>query len=196
MSVPGAVRRSPTRYFWTQLAILAAGVGVLVFAHGIAARVDDPVDGTDLTTMIVSIMVVAAAVGSMARANYVIVTSGFSDAYRVFRARHLFVCAALLFVVASTALGWVIAHDAFRGFFSHGRVTGEDVVDVGLLTAALISMVGAGSALAGSWDSLHVERHWHLHLHRTGHRRAWVTPGGASRTRPRTARRTGGRPRP
>jgi hypothetical protein len=116
-------------------------------------------------------VVVAAAVGSMTRANYVIVTSGFSDAYRVFRARHLFVCAAVLFVVASVALGWVIAHDAFRAFFSHGRVTGEDVVDVGLLAAALISMVGAGSALAGSWDSLHVERHWHLHLHRADHRR-------------------------
>lgn len=172
MSVPGAAGRSPTRYFWTQLTILAAGIGVLVVTHQVTARLDDPVDGAGLTTMFVSIIVVAAAVGSMTRANYVIVTSGSSDAYRVFRARHLFVCAALLFVVASIALGWVIAHDAFRGVFSHGRVTGEDVVDVGLLAAALISMVGAGSALAGSWDSLHVERHWHLHLHRAGHRRA------------------------
>jgi hypothetical protein len=173
MSVPGAAVRSPTRYFWTQLAILAAGIGVLGFAHQIAVRAGDPLGGSDLTTIVVSVVIVAAAVGSMARANYVIVTSGFSDAYRVFRARHLFVCAALLFVVASTALGWVIAHDAFSGLFSHGRVTGEDVVDVGLLAAALISMVGAGSALAGSWDSLHVERHWHLHLHlhRTDHRR-------------------------
>lgn len=167
----GAAVRSPTRYFWTQLAILAAGIGVLLVAHGVTSRLDHAVDGADLTTLFVSILVVATAVGSMARANYVMVTSGFSDAYRVFRARHLFVCAAVLFVVASAALGWVVAHDAFRGLFSHGRVTGEDVVDVGLLAAALISMVGAGSALVGSWDSLHVERHWHLHLHRPGHRR-------------------------
>lgn len=169
-----AADRSPTRYFWTQLAILASGIGVLVVAHHVTAGLDDAAGGTDVRALFVTMVVVAAAVGATARANYVIVTSGFSDAYRVFRARHLFVCAAVLFVVGSAALGWVIAHDAFRGVFSHGRVTGEDVVDIGLLAAALISMVGAGSALIGSWDSLHVERHWHLHLHlhRTGQRGA------------------------
>ena len=167
MPKQGAAGRSPTRYVWTQLATLAAGIGVLVVAHQIAHRVGDPAKGADARALIVSIVVVSAAVASMARANYVIVTSGFSEAHRVFRARHLFACATLLFVVASITLGWVIAHDAFRGFFAHGRVTGEDVVDVGLLAASLISMVGAGSALSGSWDSLDEERHWSRHLYRS-----------------------------
>ena len=172
MSNHDTARRSPTRYVWTQLAMLAAGVVVLAVAHRIAVRSDNPGEGADSVTLIVSIVVVSAAVASMARANYVLVTSGFSEAHRVFRARHLFACAALLFVVASIALGWVIAHDAFREFFAHGQVTGEDIVDVGILASSLVSMVGAGSALSGSWDSLHEERHWYRHLYRSGHRRA------------------------
>ncbi len=64
----------------------------------------------------------------------------------------------------------MVVHDPFDKLFAHGRITGEDIVDVGMVTAALSCLVGAGVALAGAWDRMHAERHWHRSLHLHGRR--------------------------
>jgi hypothetical protein len=157
---------SPTRYFWLQLTALAAGLGALFVAHDVTRRLDDSTAGTTFVTMAV-ILTVAVSLAIVGRAVYVIVTAAFSDAYRIFRTRHLLFCGTLLLVVAATEAGWLIWRGPFDKFFAHGRITGEVIVEVATVMAALVCMVGAGVALTGAWERRHVERNWHrtLHLH-------------------------------
>jgi hypothetical protein len=112
-------------------------------------------------------LVAATSLAVVGRAVYVIVTSAFSDAYRIFRTRHLLVCAGLLFGVAASEAGLLIWRGPFERFFANGRITGEVIVEVTTVMAALVCMVGAGVALTGAWERRHIERNWHrtLHLH-------------------------------
>ena len=156
--------RSPTSYFWLQLAALGAGLGALFLAHDLPRRLDE--SGARATVgMAVVILVVSLALGLIWRAVHVIVTSAFSDAYRVFRSRHLLACGALLVFVAAVETGAVIRRGPFDKFFAYGRITGEVIVDVATVLAALVCMVGAGVALTGAWERMHEERNWHLTLH-------------------------------
>jgi uncharacterized membrane protein YidH (DUF202 family) len=167
MSMEPTTERSPTRYVWLQLAVLGVGIAALVLAHTATQRMDDAVTGATVPTLVVLLVVVPLALAAVARSTYVIVTSGYSDAYRIFRSRHLFTSGTLLFVVAAAGTVAMVVHDPFDKLFAHGRITGEDIVDVGIMFAAVICMVGAGVAFTGAWDRLHAERHWHrsLHLH-------------------------------
>lgn len=156
---------SPTHYLRLQLAMLGVGIGTLLLAHMLTRRMDDSVTGASPTTVIVLLLVVPFALAAVARSTFVIVTSGHSDAYRIFRSRHLFATGALLFVVAATIAATMVVHDPFDKLFAHGRITGEDIVDVGIVATALICMVGSGVAFIGAWDRLHAERHWTRLLH-------------------------------
>ena len=161
---------SPTNYLRLQLAILGAGIGALVLAHTLTRRMNDSVTGASLTTVIVLLVVVPLALAAVARSTFVIVTSAHSDAYRVFRSRHLFVSGALLLVTAATVAAMMVVHDPFDKLFAHGRITGEDIVDVGIVVAALVCMFGAGVAFMGAWERLLAERHWHRSLRISGRR--------------------------
>lgn len=138
----------------------------MLLAHHVTRRLDDPADGTAFATA-VSILVVAATLGIVARAVYVIVTSAFSDSYRVFRARHLTLCTVLLFAVAAGQAGMVFWRGPFDTLFAYGRIAPGDLVDAATVIAAVVCMVGAGVASIGAWDRMHEERNWHrtLHLH-------------------------------
>ena len=170
MSMETTTELSPTRYFWLQLAMLGAGIGTLLLAHMITRRMDDAVTGATLPTLVVLLVVVPLALAAVARSTYVIVTSGFSDAYRIFRSRHLFRSGALLCAVGAIVAVSMVIHDPFDKLFAHGQITGEDIVDVGIVIAALTCLVGAGVALTGAWDRRHEERHWHRSLHLHGRR--------------------------
>ena len=65
----------------------------------------------------------------------------------------------------------MVVHDPFDKLFAHGRITAEDIVDVGIVIAAFVCWVGAGVAITGAWDTLHAERNWHRTMHLRGHRR-------------------------
>ena len=155
---------SPTRYFWVWTAVLGAGLGLLVLAHTIIRRFDVSGGTIAMLGVIATVTVSLAIVG---RSVQVIVSSAFSDAHRVFRARHLLFCGALLLAAGSAVAYAVVVQNPFGKLFAHGRITGEDVTDVGIVIAALVCMVGAGVALSGSWEASHAERNWHhtLHLH-------------------------------
>jgi hypothetical protein len=161
---------SPTRYFWLQLTALAAGLGALFFAHHVTRRLEDSTASTTFATVVV-ILVTAGSLALIGRAVYVIVTSAFSDAYRVFRTRHLLFCGALLFAVAASEAWLLIWRGPFDKFFAHGKITGEVIVEVSTVLAALVCMVGAGVALTGAWERRHVERNWHRTLHLYSRRR-------------------------
>jgi hypothetical protein len=165
MSMEPTTERSPTRYVWLQLVMLSAGIGALVVAHTITRRMTDAATGATLPTLAALLVVLPLALGAVARSTYVLVTSGFSDAYRIFRSRHLFTSGALLFAIGTAAAVSMVVHDPFEKLFAHGRITGEDIVDVGIVIAALTCLVGAGVAFTGAWDRLHAERHWHRSLH-------------------------------
>ena len=158
--------RSPTSYFWLQLAALGAGLGVLFLAQDLTRRLDGS-DARDNFGTPMVVLVVTVALGVIWRSVHVIVTSAFSDAYRVFRSRHLLACGALLLSVAAAEAGALIWRGPFDKFFAHGRITGEVIVEVSTVVAALVCMVGAGVALSGAWDHMHEERDWHrtLQLH-------------------------------
>ena len=160
----------PTGYFWLRLALLGAGLGVLVLTHRVAGRLDDSV-ATGRSAVAGGLVAVALAMALVARSVHVIVTSAFSDAYRVFRARHLAVCAALLLGIGALTAAVMVLHDPFDKLFAHGRITAEDLVDVGVVIAALVCWVGSGVAITGAWDALHAERNWHHTLHLYSRRR-------------------------
>ena len=162
--------RSPTSYFWLQLAALGAGLGVLSLADDLTRRLDESDARASFGTTVV-ILVVSLSLALIWRAVHVIVTSAFSDAYRVFRSRHLLACGALLSLVAAAEAGSVIRRGPFDEFFAYGRISGEVIVDVATVIAALVCLVGAGVALTGAWDRMHVERNWHRTLHLSSRRR-------------------------
>lgn len=155
---------SPTRYFWLQLTALGAGLGGLFLAHHLTSRLDDSAAGTLLATAVV-MLVITTTLGVVARAVYVMVTSAFSDAYRVFRTRHLMACTAVLSGVAIVEAGVVFWRGPFDTLVAHGRITPGDLVDAATVVAAVVCMVGAGVASIGAWDRLHEERNWHRTLH-------------------------------
>ncbi len=159
-----------TRYFWMQLTALAAGLGGLFLAHHVTRRLDESAAGTTFVTAL-AMLAVMASLGVIARAVYVIVTSAFSDAHRVFRTRHLIACAALLFVVALGEAGVMFWRGPFDNLFAHGSFTGEDIVDVATAVATVVCIVGAVVASIGAWDRMHEERNWHLTLHLHSRRR-------------------------
>lgn len=170
MSEETTTELSPTRYFWLQLVALAAGLGGMFIAHRVSGRLDESVAGTPFVT-IVALLVVIATVGIVARAVYVIVTSAFSDAHRVFRARHLMACTTMLFLVAVVETGLVFWRGPFNALLAYGRITPADLVDAATVVAAVVCLVGAGIASIGAWDRMHEERNWHLTLHLHSRRR-------------------------
>ena len=167
MSTKTTSELSPTRYFWLRLALLGAGLGVLVMTHRVASRLDDSV-ATGRSAMAGALAIVALSLAVVGRSVHVIVTSAFSDAYRVFRARHLAVCASLLFGIGAVTAAAMVVHDPFNKLFAHGLITAEDIVDTSVVIAALVSWVGAGVTITGAWDASRAERNWHhtLHLYR------------------------------
>jgi hypothetical protein len=170
MSTTPTSERSPTRYFRLRLGLLGAGLGVLALTHRITGRLDDSV-ATGRSAVIGALMIVAVSLAVVGRSVHVIVTSAFSDAYRVFRARHLAFCAALLFGIGVLTAIAMVVHDPFDKLFAYGRITAEDIVDAGIVVAALVCWVGAGVATTGAWDASHAERNWHRTLHPHSRRR-------------------------
>jgi hypothetical protein len=170
MSTKPTSEFSRTRYFWLRLVLLVAGLGVLVLTHHVTERLDDSV-AADRPAVLGGLGVVTVALALVARSTQVIVTSAFSDAYRVFRARHLAFCAALLLGIGALTAAAMVVHDPFDRLFAYGRITAEDIVDASIVIAGLVCWVGAGVALSGAWDASHAERNWHHTLHLYSRRR-------------------------
>ena len=154
---------SPTRYFWRRLTAMVAGLGVLVAADTVVERLDGS-GGESARITLAVLLAVAAAIAIVGRSVQVIVSRAFSDAVRVFRARHLAVCTAVLLATGTFVAVSVVVREPFRHVFARVRVAGADIVDVATVVAALVCLVGAGVAATGAWDARHVERNWYRTL--------------------------------
>ena len=173
MAVPTGMRtqttttRSAPGRQWSPPLMLAGATGALVSAHELVA---DRSAGSGGPPFAIALGV-AVALAAVTRAIYVIVTTASSDTFRVFRAPHLFLRAAALFAIGAAVAVVMVIHEPFGDFFSHARISGETIVDVGILVAAALFLVGAGAAFSAAWEARHDERNWHRSLHLHGHRR-------------------------
>jgi uncharacterized membrane protein YidH (DUF202 family) len=164
MLAESSAELSRKQYFWVQLALLVAGIVGLRLSHHVATWDAVATNATLWTTALVSASLIAVA-----RSNYVIVTSAFSDAYRVFRFRHLLACSALI-GSAAVVVGSLVVPGPFDQLLAHGRITGEAIADLGSVVATFVCSFGAVCASAGTWTALRDERHWDQSLHLRGHR--------------------------
>ena len=164
LTEPGAAL-SRGQYFWVQLALLGAGIAGLGGAHEVASW--EETASTSSATLRAGVLV-GVSLGAVARAAYVIVAAALSDAYRVFHARHLLACAALL-AAAGLLVGASIVGGPFDRVLAHGHITGADLADLGSVLAALVCAIGVVVASMGAWDAFRDERTWYRTLRR-GHR--------------------------
>lgn len=162
MSAGSTNRLSGKHYFWLQLALVGASLVGLWLSHHIGRF---GTDSSSRNVLLGTAAVVGVSLAGLGRAAHVIVTSAFSDSHRVFRSRHLLACSFVLFAAAVFAAVLAIS-DPFARVLSHGRITAEEVADVGSLVAFAICSVTAVVTAIGSWDAFHDERHWYRSLHR------------------------------
>jgi hypothetical protein len=154
---------SPTGYVRVHVMSLAAGFGTLFAAREFARWLNDPVGSGALRSLWISVPIVVSAV-LVWRTVHVIVSSAFSDAHRVFRTRHLGVCALLLFVLAGGAAGAVFARGPFDTLLAHGVLTGEAIADAAILVSTVVCLLGGTVAASGAWERRNLERDWHRAL--------------------------------
>ena len=150
MSTGPSARLFGRQHFWVRLVLLVVGIGGLRLSHQIASG----------TTTSRTAALVAVALAAVVWSTWAIVVSALSGAYRVFRSRHLLVCAALL-GSAAVMISSLVVHGPFDRLFAHGRITGEDVADFGSVLAAFVCAVGTAIAATGAWEAMSEERHWH-----------------------------------
>lgn len=162
MSAGSTSRLSGKHYFWLQLALVGAGLVGLWLAHQISRF---GVDSSSSNVVLGTALVVGVSLACLGRAAQVIVTSAFSDSYRVFRSRHLLACSLVLFAAAVLAAASAVG-EPFARVLSHGRITAEEVADVGAMAAVAICMVSAVVTSVGAWDAFQDERYWYRSLHR------------------------------
>jgi hypothetical protein len=154
-------RLSGKHYFWLYLGLASAGLTGLRLSHQIAGWSEGP---SSRSMALETAAAVAVSLAILCRATLVIVTSAFSDKYRVFHSRHLFACSLVLFAGAAFAVGPAV-HEPFARLFSHGRITGGEIADIGSTVAAAICTVGAVVTAMGAWDAFGDERHWQRSVH-------------------------------
>ena len=61
---------------------------------------------------------------------------------------------------AGALVASLVIRDPFRGFFASGRITAYELVDVGDILGAVVSLTLAATAALAAWDVLDEERHW------------------------------------
>jgi hypothetical protein len=144
-------RLSGQRYFWVHLAQLAAGTFGLCVAHRMAGATRP----WTIALAVVSLLLVSRSV-------HTIVRGGFSDAYRVFRARHLLGCSVALFTGAALAVEPLVVGEPFGRLFAHGRITASEVADLGSMVAVITCAVGAVVTSQGAWEARRNERFWSI----------------------------------
>jgi hypothetical protein len=162
MPTESSKRLSRKHYFWLQLAQASTGLVGLWLSHRIARWGDDNTSSRNVA--LVTAALVGASLAAVGRSTQIMVTSAFSDSYRVFRSGHLLACSVVLFAGSAFAASSVV-HEPFARLLSYGQITGEEIADVGTMVAVAICTVGAVVTAVGAWDCFQDERHWHRSLH-------------------------------
>jgi hypothetical protein len=136
---------------------LGGAVALLAFAHGVAAWSGDPGERAP-TFATLGIVVVSLSVLSWS--GWGLVESNQSLWRHVFHSRRSALSAGALTVVAGALIASLVMRDPFRGFFASGRITAYELVDVGCILGAVVSLTLAAAAAVAAWDAFQDERHW------------------------------------
>jgi hypothetical protein len=136
---------------------LAGAIALLATAHGVAAWSGDP--GGRAPTF-ATLGIVMTSLAALSWSSWGLVESNTSRWRHVFFGRRVAWCAgALAFVGGGLVLSLAMS-DPFQAFFSSGRITAEELVDLGCVLGAVVSLTLAAAAALAAWDALEDERHW------------------------------------
>ena len=141
---------------WRNRGLLAAAAAGLWISHGIATWSNDPATGT---AMLSASLLVVASLGALSVGVSGLVSAAGSRWLHVFCGRRVFVCGALVSTIAVIFVASIVRRDPFQELASSGRITAGEIVDGGVVLAALMCVTGAGMAFLGAWDAY---RHDHV----------------------------------
>jgi len=136
---------------------LTSAIVLLAAAHSTAAWSSDP---AGQSPKLIALGLVTASLATLALSAWGLVAWMFSPWRPVFRGRRLLLCAVALFLVAGTLVAALVISDPFQQIASTGRITAGELIDIGCVLGAVISLTAAVVAAVGAWESFVDERHW------------------------------------
>lgn len=136
---------------------LAGAITLLASAHGVAVWSGDA--GGSASTF-VTLGIVVTSLAALSWSAWGLLESNMSRRRHVFRGRRVAWCAGILALVAGALVASLVMRDPFRGFFASGRITAHELVDVGDILGAVVSLTFAATAALAAWGALDEERHW------------------------------------
>ena len=136
---------------------LTGAVALLATAHGVAAWSNDP---GGRTPTLATLGIVAISLAVLSWSAWGLVESNVSRWRHVFCGRRATLCAGALAVVAGVLVASLIVRHPFRQLFASGRITAYELVDVGCVLGAVVSLTLAAAAAVAARDALRDERHW------------------------------------
>lgn len=139
------------------LCVVCAALSGFWIAHGVTVWSDPSKSNVTIWTGTLTVVSLAALVLGI----WSLLTSAQSRLRHVFCGRRIFVFGGFLSVVATTIVVMLIRRQPFGQLAARGQLTAVEIVDVGLLFAAIVCLTGAIAAFFGALDAYHEERSWH-----------------------------------
>ena len=153
-----AVRRLESRTTrWRQGAAVGGGFAGLWLISVIARWSSEPSSLRVVVSVTCLVLVVLVVMGA-AIARFL--ESIEHARTRIFRFGHLVVMGSLYASIATLLSLRVVLRDPFSDVLSKGRITANEVVDLGDLVGAALCLVGAIAAFIGARDAYVDERPW------------------------------------
>ena len=154
----GITSLEPRAERWRQLLLLVLGLASIWLAHEISTWASDP--GAASVRLWTTAVVMFGLV-QVGRGVWRFVTSVSSRQVRVFAWRHLATCGTCMLAVVVALIAMLLASGPLGSLFSHGRITGTDIADVGFVFAAGLCLLGAITAFIAAAAEFRAEHNWH-----------------------------------
>jgi len=152
------IRRLEARSIrWRQAAVVGAGLAGLCVTYEIARWPSDS-SSTRVVLAVACLSIVSLAAMGMAIAHFV--DSVEHTRTRIFRSGHLVVMGVLYASIAALLWIRVLLRGPFSDVLSRGRITANEVTDLGELVGGALCLVGAIAAFIGARDAYVDERPW------------------------------------
>jgi hypothetical protein len=142
---------------WRQLFLLVIGVVSIWLGHEVATWASDP---STTSVRLCTAAVVVFGLIQVARSISQFAASVSSRQARVFRWRHLAACGLFLLSVAVALIISLLVWDPLSSLLSRGRITGDDIADVGFALAAGLCLAGAIIAFIAAAAEHRSEQDW------------------------------------
>jgi len=144
---------------WPIMVVFGAGLTGLWIANELAAWSSSS-STPDIAIWTGSL--VAASLATLLFAMSSLLSSSQSRLRHVFCGRRILIFAGALSIIGVALAGSIIRRNVLGQFLSHGGIGATEIVDAGLILAAVACLTGAGIAFFGAADAYREERSWHL----------------------------------